>query len=102
MPVQVEKRRERRLDIKMPATLRIGSDRSEPGRLANLSKGGAMVQLYNTDPELRVDQPVDLVIQWSAPSSVTVEPETIAGYVRHMGPGTSMGIEFDRSRKPAA
>ena len=102
MSVDVEKRRERRLEIQMPATLRIGADQLERGRLSNLSKGGAMVRLVNHDANLRVDQPIELVIEWSAPSSIGVAPETIPGYVRHMGPGMSMGVEFDRSRKPAA
>jgi len=103
VPERTDQRRESRLEINTPVTVRAGDDAPQAGRLTNLSAGGAMVQLKNpTSMMMEMGQPVELTIEWSSPSRVHVESEMLTGYVRHVGQQMRMGVQFEQQRNPGA
>ncbi|MHC4995317.1 MAG: PilZ domain-containing protein [Planctomycetota bacterium] len=94
-------RSEGRLAIDNLVTLIAPSGRQLSGQLVNLSAGGAMIRLHNSDEELTAGQPLELTIEWSYPSEAWVRGETLHGAVRHRNEQT-IGIQFAERRSQAA
>ncbi len=103
MPEQTDQRRESRLDLHTPVTVRAGDNAPQAGRLTNLSSGGAMIQLRQpTSMMVAAGEPLELTIEWSSPSRIQVESETLTGYVRHVGKQMRLGVQFEQKRTPGA
>lgn len=82
-------------------TILAPSGRHLSGQLVNLSSGGAMIKLHNTDVELVAGESLELTIEWSYPSAAWVRGETLQGRVLHRE-DQAVGIQFAQPRLKAA
>ena len=90
-----------RMELDTLVEMRIGRERPQPGKLVNLSTGGALVEVRDPVAPGRKNQRVDMVIEWAVPPWLGVRPERIKGRILHTGQAGRFGIVFDELRLPA-
>lgn len=96
-----ERRSHIRTTLHTPVVLRAANGGSIRGRLANLSTGGALVELEHNYGEALPHDAVELTIEWSQNATPWIINEHIPAVIRHREAG-KVGLQFNRLRGQAA
>ncbi len=97
-----DRRQSNRLAIEPSVFIQTSKGRLLPGRMVDLSPGGAKIDMGAAIEELRPNHPVRLTIQWTNPAVAWVANETLSGTIRYVD-RQRIGIQFAQPRKaPAA
>lgn len=97
-----DRREHNRLAIEPSVFVLTSKGRLLPGRMVDLSPGGARIDMGAAIEELRLNHPIRLTIQWTNPAVAWVANETLSGTIRSVD-RQRIGIQFVQLRKaPAA
>ena len=84
-----------------PVVVHAANGASIRGRLANLSSGGALVELEHNYGEALPHDAVELTIEWSQNATPWIINEKLPAVIRHREGGL-IGLQFNRLRGQAA
>jgi c-di-GMP-binding flagellar brake protein YcgR len=96
-----ERRSYIRTQLHTPVILRAANGAAIRGKLANLSTGGALVELEHNYGEALPHDAVELTIEWSQNATPWIINENISAVIRHREDG-QVGLQFNRLRGQAA